>query len=54
MTVTDEPWWRMCPPCAQVRHGACLGGVIWCECVACVMLEAEELAEIPTPRLSDP
>lgn len=41
----DRIWggYRMCAPCAEVRHDDCMGAEQWCECLAEIFIEAEDL-----------
>lgn len=43
ITPAGDLWWRMCPRCAAVDHEHCEGGDVWCECLAELLMEAEEI-----------
>lgn len=42
-TPSGQPYYDMCPPCAAVLHEACVGGEIFCACLAELLMEAEDI-----------
>lgn len=39
----DDLAFVVCVPCLEVRHDDCLGALVWCECFAEVLMEAEAM-----------
>ena len=46
-------WFRMCRPCSEVRHDDCLGADEWCECVAELLMESEDITRREAKEQTD-